>query len=124
MQLPKYKKDKGKQKQKICKEPGCGKEYYGHAISKYCGVHSDARNRVRKKRTFIDPSVDNLIFNHHFHEVTNVEFRCPVSGCGNEYMVRVFPKQFIYPKYCEKHRSSYKRIITQKVLPYEQRIAA
>ena len=35
MQLPKYKKKK-RIKLKVCQEPGCGREFWGHPIAKYC----------------------------------------------------------------------------------------
>lgn len=108
MQLPKYKKHDRK-KLKICQEPGCGKEFWGHPIAKYCEVHQDIRNRSRKRRVYDKPDVKNQIFEHTFQEVTNIEFTCAVKGCNNKFSVQVYPKQFIYPKYCEEHRNDFKR---------------
>ena len=82
MQLPKYRKDKNRRKKKIktCKE--CGKEYWGHPISKYCEVHRIASLRKRKKREYENPNIKNQTFKHLFHETTDVEFPCQVPGCG------------------------------------------
>jgi hypothetical protein len=31
-------------------------------------------------------------------------------GCDHQFEVRLYPRQFIYPKYCPEHRNEYKRI--------------
>lgn len=108
MQLPKYKK-KRREKLKICQEPGCGKEFWGHPIAKYCELHRDIRFRQRRKRVYESVDVRNQVFNHKFHEVTDVEFACQVPGCNRRYIIHVFPKQYVYPKYCEEHRNEFKR---------------
>lgn len=108
MQLPKYKKKK-REKLKICQEPGCGKEFWGHPIAKYCELHRDIRFRQRRRRVYESVDVKNQIFNHKFHEVTDVEFACQLPGCGRKYKIRVFPKQYVYPKYCEEHRNEFRR---------------
>ncbi len=108
MQLPKYKKKK-REKLKICQEPGCGREFWGHPIAKYCELHRDIRSRKRKKRVYEKVDVKNQIFTHKFYEVTDVEFTCQLPGCNQKYVIRVFPKQHIYPKYCPEHRNEFKR---------------
>ena len=113
MQLPKYKK-KNVVKLKVCREPGCGKEFWGHPIAKYCDLHRDIRKRTRIRKSPIDPDVENHVFNHSFSEVMDIEFKCPVKGCGKLFVVRVFPKQFIYPKFCDDHRTLYKRKLTER----------
>ena len=45
MQLPKYKKKK-RIKLKICQGPGCGREFWGHPIAKYCELHRDIKQRA------------------------------------------------------------------------------
>ena len=49
MQLPKYKKKK-RIKLKICQEPGCGREFWGHPIAKYCELHRDIKQRQKQKK--------------------------------------------------------------------------
>ena len=46
MQLPKYKKKK-RIKLKVCQEPGCGREFWGHPIAKYCELHRDIKEEGR-----------------------------------------------------------------------------
>jgi hypothetical protein len=108
MQLPRYKKLKRK-KLKVCKEPGCGKEYIGHPISKYCELHRDIANRARKIKEFEPVHVKNFVFKHGFTDVTEMELICQLDGCNNKYTVKIYPKQHIYPKFCGVHRSEYKR---------------
>ena len=107
-----YRKRKAIVELRWCQEPGCGKEYYGHPITKYCEYHRDLANRARKRYITVDPGKDNTIFKHKFTTSVNMEFVC--HTCGASFHVMVLPKQFIYPKYCELHRSKYKREIYLK----------
>ncbi len=108
MQLPKYKKKK-RIKLKVCQEPGCGREFWGHPIAKYCELHRDIKNRQKKKKVAEAVDVKNMIFKHNYSEVLDLEFTCMLPGCNKKYTVRVFPKQYIYPKFCFEHRNAYKR---------------
>jgi len=35
---------------------------------------------------------------------------CALEGCDHQFEVKIYPRQFIYPKYCPEHRNEYKRI--------------
>lgn len=94
---------------KICQEEGCGKEYVGHPISKYCEIHKDPSNRKRKRHIKTDVTKDNQIFKHDFRNSTTVIFSCALEKCSKQFEVTIMPKLKIYPKYCEKHRSQYQR---------------
>ena len=106
MQLPSYKK-KERKKLKICLE--CGKEFWGHPIAKYCEFHRDIKNRKRRKKVYEAVDIRNQVFQHDFHEPKDIEFNCQLPGCIDKFMVKVFPKQYVYPKFCDKHRSQFKR---------------
>jgi len=108
MNLPQYHKNKAK-KLKICQEPSCGKEFWGHPIAKYCEIHSNPKLRKRKRKVYEDVNIKNQTFNHSFTSTTDVEFTCQVPGCIKRFTVKVHPRQFTYPKYCEEHRSEFKR---------------
>lgn len=108
MQLPKYKKKK-RIKLKVCQEPGCGREFLGHPIAKYCELHRDIKHRQKRKKVIEAVDVKNMVFKHSYSEVMDVEFSCQLPGCANLYMVRVYPKQYVYPKYCLEHRNEYRR---------------
>ncbi|MFH1760782.1 MAG: hypothetical protein ABIA63_06740, partial [bacterium] len=86
MQLPKYKKKK-RIKLKICREPGCGREFLGHPIAKYCAAHKDIKNRIKIKREYDAVDLKNMIFKHEFSEVVEVQFKCKVPGCSNLYTI-------------------------------------
>ncbi len=117
MQLPQYDANKKRKRvKKICKHPGCMKEFIGHPIAKYCEEHRDAKIRLKyknemnkNKEKLVDEN--NLTFSHSFREVVVVEFACSYKGCNKKYRVKIFPQQFKYPKYCEEHRNEYKRLM-------------
>jgi len=109
MNLPNANDKNRKQKEtlKYCKEPGCGKEYLGHPVTKYCETHRLLKNRVRKKVIYKDIGIDNIIFKHTFTQSTDIVMSCKI--CNRDYAVTIIPKQQIYPKYCKEHRNEYKR---------------
>jgi stress-induced morphogen len=108
MQLPKYKKKK-RIKLKVCQEPGCGREFWGHPIAKYCDLHRDIKQRAKHKKEFESVEVKNMVFKHNYTEVLDLEFLCCLDGCNQRYTVKVFPKQFVYPRYCMEHRNDFRR---------------
>ncbi len=116
MQLPSYKK-KRRIKLKVCHFEGCGREFWGHPIAKYCPEHSDIKERLKKKKELEarerqdehQEDENNQFFKHDYEEPTVVEFTCALEGCNNKFKVTLFPKQYIYPKYCEEHRNPYRR---------------
>ena len=121
MPIPKTSKNAGKKKiWKICKE--CEKEYFGPVISKYCEIHRDVSKRKRVRKTFEEPSVKNKVFNHRFNDVVNLEFLCQLDGCHKRFKVKVYPKIFVYPKYCEKHRNEYRRVSFKREVVWKKKI--
>jgi hypothetical protein len=104
MQLPKYHKTYHI-KSGICIYPGCGKEYSGHPRRRYCDFHTDYKHRKRIKP--FKPPNTNLIIKHRFNATQNIILSC--EACGREYPVKLYPKVFIYPRFCEIHRNSYHR---------------
>mgnify|MGYP006333892877 FL=1 len=108
MQLPKYKKKK-RIKLKICQEPGCGREFWGHPIAKYCELHRDIKLRQKQKKNVESIESKNIIFRHNYTESMDLTFKCCLEGCNELFTIRVFPKQYIYPRFCEEHRNDFKR---------------
>lgn len=106
MQLPKYKKKK-RIKLKICQY--CGKEFWGHPIAKYCELHRDVKQREKTKKTPEPGDSNNRTYNHDFLEVGEETWECELDGCGKTYTVKIFPKQFVYPRFCDDHRNEFKR---------------
>jgi len=97
--------------QKLCRE--CGKEYTGYPVSRFCKDHKDARKR---KQVIEDITIDNQIFKHSFKKSTEVLFVCALEGCEGQFNVRIIPGIEIYPKYCEKHRVPFKRVIKKELV--------
>lgn len=106
MQLPKYKKKK-RIKLKICQY--CGKEFWGHPIAKYCELHRDVKQREKTKKSPEPGDSNNRTYNHDFIEVGEETWTCELEGCGKSYVVKIFPKQFVYPRFCEEHRNEFRR---------------
>lgn len=119
MQLPKYKKKK-RVKLKVCQEPGCGKQFWGHPIAKYCPEHRDIKNRQKQKKDYGSVEDNNMVFRHNFGNAVNIDFKCCLEGCDHSFTVNVFPKLFVYPRFCEDHRNPYKR---QNFLRLQRRAA-
>ena len=108
MQLPKY-KPINKRLLKYCKYNGCGKEFVGRPIQKYCEFHTDPHHRKRIRARPENPNVKNQVFMHTFKDTTKAEFTCALDGCHRKFALDIFPRQYIYPKYCEEHRNEFKR---------------
>ena len=129
MSLPGYQQwMNSKTKAKICKEPGCGREFFGHAISKYCEMHSDPRKRKRIKPKYID--VTNQISPVKCNaagDTIDAEFTCALEGCGRTFRVKVYPEQKtfrqIVPKFCELHRNEYRRQLFVRMKRKEEVVA-
>jgi hypothetical protein len=106
VQLPKYKKKK-RIKLKICQY--CGKEFWGHPIAKYCELHRDVKQREKTKKSPEPGDSNNKTYNHDLIEVVEETWICELEGCGKSYVVKVFPKQYVYPRFCEEHRNEFRR---------------
>ncbi len=106
MQLPKYKKKK-RIKLKICQY--CGKEFWGHPIAKYCELHRDVKQREKTKKSPEPGDSNNRTYSHDCIEVSEETWTCELEGCGKTYVVKIFPKQFVYPRFCDEHRNEFKR---------------
>jgi len=98
---------------KICREKGCGKKYYGHPITKYCEFHRDPKNRKKKDIIKTDITDDNQIFMHDFKESLEIMYKCEFKGCEEQFKIKIIPKIYVYPKYCDNHRSQYKRSLKE-----------
>ena len=109
MQLPKTRR-RQKLREKTCLYPECGKIFFGIHISKYCHEHRKDRYRIRKRATPEDVNLKNQTIKHAYTEVVSVEMTCNLEGCEEKFSVKIFPRQFVYPKYCGSHRNEFRRI--------------
>jgi len=107
MQLPKsYRRQKKFEKK--CQYPGCGKIFFGIKIAKKCVDHRGEKFRIRNKINY-DINIDNQTFKHNYTEVVKIVFNCAFESCRNQFDVKIYPNQYVYPKYCPEHRNEYKR---------------
>jgi hypothetical protein len=105
-------KNKKKQKviQKKCKYPGCNVEFTGIYVTKYCKEHRKSHYRIRKPTEYENITVKNQIYKHDQKtDITVIESKCSLEGCNNKFNINLFPNQFVYPKFCQEHRSEHKR---------------
>ncbi len=109
MQLPKTRR-RQKLREKRCQYPGCGKIFFGIHISKYCHEHRKDRYRIRKRATPEDVNLKNQTIKHQYTEVVTMIMDCDLEGCGHEFEVKIYPRQYVYPKYCPEHRNEYRRV--------------
>ena len=108
MKMPVYRKKK-RVKFKVCLEPGCGKDFWGHPIAKYCEEHRDIKCRVKPIKESISTEDLNLVLSYNNEEPEDKILQCSLDGCNTPYSVHLIPKQTIYPRYCQEHRNEFKR---------------
>jgi hypothetical protein len=108
------KKNRIKFKNKLCVI--CGKEFFGHAVRKYCDFHLSEKNADRVKlrneyRLRILGRHENANQENTFNnkEVLKVRISCGLEKCGKIFETLIFPKQAVIPKFCEDHRSEFRR---------------
>jgi hypothetical protein len=94
---------------KVCLYQGCGTVFEGCKTSKYCDFHRVQHNRIKEKKGQEHVTVRNQVLEHDFKTVKTLVQKCALEGCGQEFDVKIFPKQFIYPKFCPEHRNEHKR---------------
>lgn len=52
---------------------------------------------------------NNQLLKHNFRYCHARQFSCALDGCTHIFELMLVPGQIIYPKYCEEHRSNYRR---------------
>ena len=51
----------------------------------------------------------NQIFLHNYRQAVDRACGCQLLGCRQEFTITLIPGQVLYPKYCDEHRSEYRR---------------
>lgn len=115
---------KKKRVEKQCKFPvsgteTCGMIFYGIGPSKYCEEHRKLKYRkfinrqiaVDKKASEPVTEDGNQIIKHKYHMATINRYKCALEGCTEEFDVLVYPRTYVYPKFCHAHRNAHKRQI-------------
>lgn len=110
MQIPKNAR-KQKQYEKQCQYPGCSKIFFGITITKYCHEHRKEEYRIRKRSQGTNLSLHRVI-EHDHKKVVEKEVKC--EHCKDAFNIKIFPRQKVYPLYCEKHRNLYQRERSRK----------
>lgn len=109
MLIPKI-RDSYNKKLKKCQFPGCEIEEPMHGRGKYCHEHRKQKyhKQLYKKTGQTIESINQRIESKSVYTevVTHI---CALDGCNNQFTIKVFPNQTIYPKYCELHRNEHRR---------------
>jgi len=108
MQLPKTPRGQ-RFKEKKCLYPGCGRPFHGIHISKYCVEHRKDMYRIRKRTKPEDVNLKNQTIQHKYTTVVEQTMNCALEQCENQFTVKIFPRLYVYPKFCPDHRNEYKR---------------
>ena len=108
-----------KQKSYTCIYPNCGNTFTSkYNAAKYCSKHrtKEFKNEIYHK---IDLNgikenilLNNQIIKHKFINNQILIYNC--ECCKEQFLIKIFPGTFIYPKYCPKHRNEFKRKIYHK----------
>jgi hypothetical protein len=51
----------------------------------------------------------NQIILHNFNKSVERSAACQLMGCCQSFSLTIVPNQVLYPKYCEEHRSEFRR---------------
>lgn len=54
-------------------------------------------------------TLHNQIFLHNYTQSVRRTCECQLIGCAHTFELTLIPNQVLYPKYCEAHRSEYRR---------------
>lgn len=54
-------------------------------------------------------TLHNQIFLHNYTEAVRRTCECQLLGCAQTFELTLIPNQVLYPKYCQEHRSEYRR---------------
>ncbi len=99
-----------------------GKVFMGTGFSKWCHEHRKKCYRkeinASKEKPKVEITNKEIIYNIENPEYVN--FICEL--CNTSFLIKVYPGKGIYPKFCEDHRSEYRRLFYRKIhniLPIE-----
>lgn len=54
-------------------------------------------------------TLHNQIILHNFSQTVDRDVRCQLMGCCQSFTLSLIPNQVLYPKFCEEHRSEFRR---------------
>lgn len=88
-----------------CTHLNCDNVFEAHSHARFCEFHKNpATRKVTKKKD----EISTFIFKHNFKEVTTIQRNC--DCCRAVYELDIYPGGGAeYPRFCELHRSEYKR---------------
>lgn len=100
---PKYKKKKARVMQ--CTYPGCSNTFKAFPHARFCEYHKDPDTREKPVARVEENTM--FTFKNDIKEKMSIERAC--DCCGKPYRVDIYPGRTEYPRFCEDHRSEYRR---------------
>jgi len=117
--------------EKECQFPGCKEKFKGRGLEKYCYEHRKKEyhkklyhNKYKKDKEKNEKKAlkeNNQIIKHHNCETFIITSMCALKNCYEEFKITISPGNYIYPKYCPKHRNLFKRELFLQNLKEEGR---
>ena len=86
-----------------------GKDIFNQSFKDYRERHRDIKQRQKQKKDVENIESKNIIFRHNYTESMDLSFKCSLEGCDEKFTIRIFPKQYVYPRFCMEHRNDFKR---------------
>ena len=101
---------------KKCAFPGCKIKQKMTACARYCTKHRQRKYRklidavkIAAKKAEEEARNPNQTIKHNYTSPICIMMKCKLDGCNKEFEVKILPNVFVYPKFCENHRNSWKR---------------
>ncbi len=98
---------------KQCAYEGCNTQFIGITIAKYCKKHRQEEYRMRKRNN-TDPADTNRIIQYSKTIAERTMLIC--ECCGKEFEAVLYPRQTVYPKYCNEHTNAHRRKMYKAVV--------
>ena len=108
--IPKYKRKKKILKQ--CIFPGCKNTFVGYPHARFCNFHKNPATRISSKKKEKEEET-MVVLKHNYKSKTTIVRQC--DCCDSFYKIELFPDCEIYPRFCENHRSKFRREYWRKI---------
>ncbi len=101
-----------------CNHPACKKRFEGSPTSLYCTDHRTRKSRAERfvPKVLPKPEAFNLVIEPSSIQPVQKTMACSLPQCGRNYTFTIYQDHNIYPRYCDLHRTEYKRVHFQRML--------
>ena len=105
--------------EKVCEYPTCSTIFFGTSCSKYCEEHRKRKYKFKlhKEKQQYNINEANIKIKHTNKEIITEVRQC--DACGDDYTITIFPKVYVYSRFCDPHRNLHKRQLFYEMLNRE-----